>query len=121
MDEETARKLWDIVLARAGLLGKTDGWSEEDKRRSEIELNRMPGEFREYLRWTRDKNNPHNIELAKSYGMDVETLLRLSNAGAEEYMRHLHHPESDQDYGYTPNIPGNTYGVGIGHTMVTPS
>lgn len=120
MDKETAHKLHGVVVARAGLRDRPKEWSAEDLRRFEFELANMPGEFREYYHWKNFITNPKNIEIAESYGMDVETFFRLTVVGNDEYMRHLGSPESDLARPH-PNIPGNTFGVAIVSTEITPS
>lgn len=120
MDEGTARRLFDVTAARVGLLGKSI-WTEEEGERFEAELRKMPGEFRSHMHWYWSTTDEDNRKLAKSYGMDVETFLRLTFAGNDVFMRHTHHSESDPPEGYTADIPGNTFGVGIPDVEVTPS
>ena len=49
MDEETVRKLDGVVLARSGLRGKPgEQWTDEDEKRYDAELEKLPGEYRVY-------------------------------------------------------------------------
>ena len=122
MDEETARKLDDVVLARAGLRGKPgEQWSDEDEKRYDIELERLPGEFRVYDAWETASLSNRNQENAETYGIDVETYLRLCVTGNQEMMRYLNRPESAPSGRFVPDTPGNLYGVAIRDTRITPS
>lgn len=121
MDEETANKLYDIVLVRAGLKGKPgEKWTDGDERRFGSEMSRMPGVFRDYANYDLAMSSERNKELAESYGMDTETFLRLSDTGNDTFMRRMHRPESSlRDP--NPGMPDNTYGIAITDAEITPS
>ena len=122
MDEETVRKMDDVVLARSGLRGKPgEQWTDEDEKRYDIELERMPGAFRVYADWASASHSKRNQENAETYGIDVGTYLRLCVTGNAELLRHFNCPESAPSGGFVPGTPGNLYGVAIRDTRITPS
>ncbi len=86
-----------------------------------MEMDRMPGVFRDYHYHDMAMRSKNNQGLAKSYGMPVETFLRISNAGNDMFMMRTGRPESDPPEGYTPDIPGNTFGVDISDIEITVS
>lgn len=119
MDEETARRLYDVVYDRAGLRGK-QVWTEGDAGRFARELAKMPGVFREHENWHNVINKKTNKENAETYGMPVEAMMLLVYAGNEPYMQHRGHSESDLR-GPVQGIPGNTFGVEIPYSSITPT
>ena len=122
MDEETVRKMDGVVLARSGLRGATDRrWTDEDKKRYKIELEKLPGEYRVYDAWEAALLSERNQKNAETYGIDVQTYLRLCVTGNQEMMRHFNRPESAPSGGFVPGTPGNLYGVAIRDTCLTPS
>lgn len=121
MDAEIVRKLDDVVLARAGVLGKRpDAWSEEDARRVGMELDRMPGEYRVIKDWRGAARDKWNRENAASHGLDAETAIRITVTGNDGHELRFGHPESPLR-GPNSGIPDSTYGVEISDAMITPS
>ena len=120
MDEGTARSLFDVTAAHTGLLGKST-WTVEEGEGFEAELRKMPGEFRDHMHWYWSTTDEENKKLAESYGMPVETFLRVTFGGNDTFMRDTGHPESDPPEGYTPDMPGNTFGVEMPDIEITAS
>ena len=87
----------------------------------EMEMEKMPGEFRVYAVWWRAINDERNQELAKSYGIGSDVNIRLAVTGGDGLMRHQGSPESVPGKGFAPGTPGNLYGVAIRNTCITPS
>lgn len=65
-------------------------------------------------------NNEENTELAKEYGIPVETTMRMIFAGNEPLLRAAGRPESDLAKP-VPGIPGNTFGAEIVDSFITPA
>ena len=121
MSRETANKLYDVVLARAGLRGKdADKFTKEEELRFDVEFDKMPGEYRAYARFDWARKSEHNRENAKSYMMDVETYIRSSDTGGAKIMDHRGGPESEL-MAPNPGMPGYTYGVEMVDMYITPS
>lgn len=122
MDEETARRMDDVVLARSGLRGKPGKqWTDGDEKRYDAELEKLPGEYRVYDAWEAASLSKRNQENADTYGIDVGTYLRLCVTGNQEMMRHFNRPESAPSGRFVPGTPGSLYGVAIRDTRITPS
>ena len=80
----------------------------------------MPGEFRERIYQNSMNRDPDNMRLARKYNMPVELMMKLVYAGNESYMRNRGHSESALA-GPLPGIPGNTFGVEIPRSVITPT
>lgn len=121
MDRETANKLYDVLLARAGLRGKDPSkWTKDEEALFWHHFRKMPGEYRQYARWDWARKSATNIESAKDLGMDVETFIRIGHAGGSRVMDHEGVPQSPLAEP-NPGTPGNTYGIETTDMYVTPS
>lgn len=121
MDRPTARKLWQIAAARAGLLGKDQSkWTKDDDRRFDIQIAMMPGEFRAWNLWFQDVNYKPNITLAEKRRIGVEAQFRMDACGSDYIMESNGLPESPLAR-TIPEAPGNTYAMGIADKYITPA
>ena len=121
MDRETARKLYDVVRARAGVRGKdADKWTKQEQLWFDHHFDTMPGEYREFARLDWACRDQSNRDAAKCFGMSVDTYIRLSDVGGAPIAEECGKPESPLA-APNPGIPGNTYGIDIVDTYVTPS
>lgn len=121
MSRETANKLYNVVLARAGLRGKdADKFTKEEELRFDVEFDKMPGEYRAYARFDWASNDEGNQKNAKSYLMDMATYMRITNTGGGKIMHKEGGPESEL-MAPNPGMPGYTYGVEMVDMYITPS
>lgn len=119
MDKETKNALNRVVLDRSGLRGKKT-WTDSEAARFNRELEKMPGEFRELIRQEAAVTSDTNLLISKKCGIPIEIMMRMIYAGNEPYLRHRVHSESDLAKP-VPGIPGNTFGVEMVYSSITPT
>ncbi len=104
-------KMFDITVERAHLKGKNpEDWTDEEGKRFEAELEKIPGKYRDILNYNGWCHDPENQKNAKELGIDVREWYKILYTGNEGYIHNHNKLETNME---EKPLPGYVYGFGM--------
>ena len=119
MDMETFRRLDNIVLARAGVLGKpSTEWTDTERNLVNEEMRRMHGEYRDLVLWEIVSQKKESLDIAAAKGVDVRDSMRIDYTGNRKYFSREGHFESPL---WDQTMPETLPGAAVADSVITPT